>query len=89
MPFGQEPNIFHLKFFDCVIYVPIAPPQRTKMGLQIRLEIYVGYESLFIIRFLESQISDVFTACFVDCHFNEAIFSALGGKKKQLKKKII
>ena len=30
---GQQPNIFHLRTFGCVVYVPIAPPQRTKMGL--------------------------------------------------------
>ena len=29
---GQQPNIFHLRTFDCVVYLPIAPPQRTKMG---------------------------------------------------------
>ena len=30
--FGKEPNISHLKIFGCSVYVPIAPPQRTKMG---------------------------------------------------------
>ena len=30
---GQQPNIFHLRTFGCIVYVPIAPPQRTKMGL--------------------------------------------------------
>ena len=32
--FGQEPNISHLRIFVCVVYVPIAPLQRTKMGPQ-------------------------------------------------------
>ena len=31
---GQEPNISHLRIFDCAVYVPIAPPQRTKMDPQ-------------------------------------------------------
>ncbi|GJT93225.1 disease resistance CC-NBS-LRR class family protein [Tanacetum coccineum] len=35
--FGQEPNISHLRIFGCAVYVPIAPPQRTKMGPQKRL----------------------------------------------------
>ncbi|KAK1427731.1 hypothetical protein QVD17_16425 [Tagetes erecta] len=31
---GQEPNISHLRIFGCAVYVPIAPPQRTKIGPQ-------------------------------------------------------
>ena len=29
---GRQPNIFHLRTFGCAEYVPIAPPQRIKMG---------------------------------------------------------
>ncbi|TQD68909.1 hypothetical protein C1H46_045558 [Malus baccata] len=43
--FGQQPNISHLRVFGCVVYVPIAPSQRTKMGPQRRLGIYVGFDS--------------------------------------------
>ena len=82
MAFGREPNISHLRIFGCAVYVPIAPPQRTKMGPQRILGIYVGYESPSIIRYLEPLISDIFTVCFADCHFNEEIFPALGGEKK-------
>ena len=46
---GHEPNISHLKIFGCAIYVPIAPPQRTKMSPQRRMGIYVGFESPSII----------------------------------------
>ncbi|KAJ9535658.1 LOW QUALITY PROTEIN: hypothetical protein OSB04_un001192 [Centaurea solstitialis] len=82
LAFGQEPNISHLRIFGCAVYVPIAPPQRTKMGPQRRLGIYVGYETSSIIRYLEPLTGDVFTACFADCHFNETMFPALGGEKK-------
>ena len=37
--FGKEPNISHLRIFDCAVYVPIVPPQQTKMGPQRRLGI--------------------------------------------------
>ena len=86
LAFGQEPNISHLRVFGCAVYVPIAPPQRTKMGPQRRLGIYVGYETSSIIRYLEPLTGDVFTARFADCHFNEAIFPPLGGEKKTLRK---
>lgn len=26
---GYKPDILHLRMFGCVVYVPIAPPQRT------------------------------------------------------------
>ena len=51
-----------------------APPQRTKMSSQHRLEIYIGFDSPLIIRYLEPLTGDVFKACFEDCHFNEIVF---------------
>jgi len=86
--FGQEPNIFHLRIFGCAIYVSIAPRQRTKMGPERRLGIYVGYESPSIIKYLEPLTGDLFTARFADCHFDESIFPTLGGENKQLEKEI-
>ena len=29
---GQIPNVSHFKIFGCAVYVPIAPPKRSKMG---------------------------------------------------------
>ena len=83
LAFGQEPNISHLRIFSCTIYVPIAPPQHTKMGPQRRLGIYVGFETPSIIRYLEPLTGDIFTARFVDCQFNEVVFPTLGGEKKE------
>ena len=88
LAFGQEPNIFHLRIFGCAIYVPIAPPQRTKMGPQWRLRIYVGFEIPSIIRYLEPLTGDVFTARFADCQFNEVVFPTLGEKEKEEKRDI-
>ena len=78
---GKQPNISHLRIFGCAVYVPITPTQCTKMGSQQRLEIYVGFDSPSIIRYLEPLTGDVFTTCFVDCHFNESVFSSLGREK--------
>ena len=30
LAFGQEPDVSHIRVFGYVVYVPIAPPQRTK-----------------------------------------------------------
>ena len=76
----QRPNIFHLRTFSCVVYVPIAPPQCTKMGPQCRLGIYMGFDFPSMIRYLKPLTGDVFKARFEDCHFNETIFPPLGGE---------
>ena len=55
MVFGQEPDISHLRIFGCAVYIPITPPQRTKMGPQRRLGIYVGYESPSIIKYFRTN----------------------------------
>ena len=81
---GQEPNISHLRIFGCAVYIPITPPHHTKMGPQRRLEIYVGYESPSIIKYLEPSTGDLFTARFADCHFDEKLYPTLGGETKQL-----
>ncbi|XP_070033032.1 uncharacterized protein [Nicotiana tomentosiformis] len=83
-----EPNISHLRIFGCAIYVPIAPPQHTKMGLQRRLRVYVGYESPSIIKYLEPMTGDLFTTRFSDCHFDESVYPILGGENKQLRNEI-
>jgi len=81
LAFGQPPNIFHFRIFGCAVYVPIAPPQRTKMGPQRRLGIYIGFDSPSIIRYLEPLTSDIFKARFEDCHFDENIFTSLRKEK--------
>ena len=86
--FGHEPNIAHLRIFGCVVYVHVAPPQRTKMGPQRRLGIYVGFDSPSIISYLEPLTGDLFTARFADCRFDETNFLQLGGEKKKLKSEI-
>ena len=82
MVFGQEPNISHLRIFGCAVYVPIAPPQRTKMGAQRRLGIYVGYDSLSIIKYLEPSTGDLFTARFANYHLDESLFPTLKEENK-------
>ena len=81
---GHEPNVSHLRVFGCAVYVPIAPPQRAKMGPQRRIGIYVGYESPSIIKYLEPLTGDLFTGRFADCIFDEAHFPALGGDNLKL-----
>jgi len=71
---GNPPSISHLRKFGCATYVPISPPKRTTMYL----EIYVGYKSSSIIKYLEPTTGDLFMARYADCIFNEDHFPALG-----------
>ena len=57
------------------------------MGPQRRLEIYVGFESRSIIKYLEPLTKNIFTARFTNCQFDESIFPELRGEK-QLKRKV-
>ena len=58
------------------------------MGPRRRLGIYIRFESLLIIKYLEPKTSDSFTTQFVDCHFDETMLLALRGEIKQLDKHI-
>ena len=78
---GKQPNISYLRVFGCAIHVPIAPPQRTKMGPQGRLGMYVGFDSPSIIRYLEPLTRDVFRVRFADFHFNKTVFPPLREEK--------
>ena len=82
---GTQPNISHLRIFGCEVYVPIAPTQRTKMGPQRRIGIYVGLDSPSIIKYFEPMTGDVFRARFADCHFNETMLPQLWGKSRSQK----
>jgi hypothetical protein len=74
---GNAPNISHLQKFGCAVYAPISPPQRTTMGPHRKMDIYVGYHSLSIIKYLELMTGDLFTIRYTNCIFNEDHFSAL------------
>ena len=54
------------------------------MGPQLRLGIYVGFNSPSIIRFLEPTSGDLFTARFVDYHFNETMFPSIRTPKIEM-----
>ena len=80
---GNPPSISHLRKFGCAVYIPISSPQRTSMRPHRKLEIYVGYSSPSIIKYLEPLTGDLFTARFADCIFNEDHFPALEGELYQ------
>ena len=80
-----QPNISDLRVFCSVVYVPIALTHRIKLGPQRHLGIYVGFQSSYIIKYIEPLTGEVFTARFADCHFDENIFPLLWGGKLILK----
>ncbi|CAM8877350.1 unnamed protein product [Rhodiola kirilowii] len=58
------------------------------MGPQRSLGIYVGFESLSIVKFLEPQTGNICTARFTDCVFDEENFPPLGGERNPFEKEI-
>ena len=86
---GQQPNISYLRIFGCAVYVPVEAPQHTKMGPQRRLEIYIGFESPSIIRYLEPLTGDMFITRFTDFRFDETLVPKLGGENSEIKGEIL
>ena len=78
---GCQPNILHLCIFGYIVYVLIAPTHQTKLGPQCRLGIYVGFQSLSVIKYIEPLTCEVFIVRFTDYHFDENVFPPLGGRK--------
>ncbi|GJT81215.1 retrotransposon protein, putative, ty1-copia subclass [Tanacetum coccineum] len=56
---------------------PLHHHNAQKWVLKGDWEFMFGFEYTSIIRYVEPLTSDVFTARFADCHFNEAIFPSL------------
>jgi hypothetical protein len=74
---GNASSISYLRKFGCDVHAPISPSQYTTMGPHLKMDIYVGYHSPSIIKYLESMTGYLFTTRYVDCIFNEDHFSAL------------
>ena len=53
-----------------------------------KMGIYVGYNSLYILKYLEIQMGDIFKAKFVNCHFDEIMFPTFRGENKLLEKEL-
>ena len=57
--------------------------QRSATGLLLKSGIYVAYETVSIIRYLDPMTSDCHTARFADC-IDEDLFPTLGGDNQPL-----
>jgi transposase InsO family protein len=79
---GFQPSVKHLRTFGCGVYIPIPPPVRSKMGIQRQLGVYIGCISPAIIRYLDLESGEMFTAKFADCVFDESLFPILGNSSK-------
>jgi hypothetical protein len=76
----NAPSISHLRKFGCIVYAPISPPQRTMMAPHRKMDIYVGYHSPSITKYVNPLTGDLFTARYATCIFNEDYFPALRGE---------
>lgn len=78
---GSAPSISHLRTFGCAVYVPVPPPNLTKMGPHCRLGIYIGFDSSSKVCYLDPTMGSLYFARFEDCIFDESIFPILSGQE--------
>ena len=78
---GTAPSVTHLRTFGCAVYIPIPPPNITKMGPRRRLGIYIGFDSASKIRYLDPTTGSLYFARFEDCIFDESVFPTLNGEE--------
>lgn len=80
---GKETNISNMQIFECAVYIPISPQQRTCFVPRRNLGIYISYESPSILKYLKLIIEVQFIARYIDCIFDEDHFSILRGDKSR------
>ena len=78
-----------MRIFGYAVYVPISTLHRTSMGPQRKLSIYIGYEFMSILKYLEPITGNQFTARYADCIFDEDHFPTLEGDKNKKFKECI
>jgi len=77
---GVTPNASHLRIFGCAVFVPLPPTAVVKVGALRAPNIYVGFDSNSIIRYLDAKTGMLFKARFRDCVFDETTFPGLAGE---------
>ena len=75
------PNISHLRTFGCRVWVPMSEPKLKTIGTHRIEGIYVGFDSLSVIRYLSLPAGTLLRARFQNSHFDETIFSILPNTK--------
>ena len=77
---GVVPDESHIRIFGCAVYVPVPTPAIvSKMGVQRKLGIYMGFKSRSIFKYLDPTTGDLFSAHGSMCIFDEHTFPSLGG----------
>jgi len=82
---GCIPDVSHLRVFGCCVWIFILESQRHTISAHHQEGIYVGFDSLSIICYIDPSTSTLLRARFVDCWFEEDIFSSLKGGASILK----
>jgi hypothetical protein len=78
-----RPSVYNIHY-PMALAQGSAPVPGSAMGPPRNSRIYIGYETVSIIRFLDPMSSDCHTTCFVDCIFDEDLFPTLGGGNQPL-----
>lgn len=63
---SRPPNITHLRVFRCQIWVPVPEPQRKTIGPHGSKAIYLEYDSLSIIKYMDPNTRAILEARFAN-----------------------
>ena len=78
---GQKPDVSHFRVFGCQVWVPIVEPKRITIS-HYRIEnVYVGFDSPNVIRYLIPSIGVLHKARFQNCKFDETTFPSVTTSK--------
>jgi len=76
---GHVPNVSHLQVFGCRVWILLPEPQRHTIGAYRQEGIYVGFDSLNIICYINPSTSSLLHTRFANCRFEEDVFPPLKG----------
>ena len=68
--FGQTLDISHFRVFGCQVWVPTVEPKQTTISKHREEGVYIGFDSLSIIRYLTPSTCILHKVRFQNCKFD-------------------
>ena len=71
---GRTPDVSHLRIFGCRVWVPRPEPLRRMISAHREEGVYMGFDSLSILRYFIPSTGALLKARFQNCIFEENVF---------------